>query len=269
MKSEKAASRGIKISGIIVTYNEEGNIGRCLESIKDVADEIVVVDSFSTDNTEKICRDYGVKFVQKEYVTHIEQKQFAASLVEHDYILMLDADECLSDELVDAIREIKKSPEADGYVINRFNKYCDRWIRHSGYYPDKKVRLWNRHKASIEGTNPHEKVVMHPGTTVKRLDLDILHYAYDSVDEHLKQMYNYSIIVAQAKFKKGEKANFVLHVLLNPVFKFIKTYIFQLGFLDGYYGLVFCMAGSSLNFFKYLRLYEYNRLKKKNLKLPF
>jgi len=250
---------GIKISSIVLTYNEEENIGKCLESLKDVADEMIVVDSYSTDKTQKICEGYKVRFVQHPYENHIEQKQYAATLVSHDHILMLDADECLSDKLIEKIKEIKSNADADGYFFNRFNRYCDHWIRYCGYYPDKKIRLWNRHKADILGTNPHERVVMRSGATTKRVDLDILHYAYDSVAEHLQQMHNYAIITAKAKYRSGKKANFLIHVLLSPIFKFIKKYFFQLGFLDGYYGFVFCAAESSMNFFKYLRLYEYNR----------
>ncbi len=249
----------IKISSIVLTFNEEDNIARCLESLKSVADEMIVVDSYSTDKTQEICEGMGVKFVQNKYINHIEQKQFAATLVSNDYILMLDADECLTDKLIERIREIKKNPDADGYFFNRFNRYCSHWIRYCGYYPDKKIRLWNRHKADIKGTNPHERVMMREGAKSKRVDLDILHYAYDSVDEHLRQMHNYAIITARAKYKRGEKANFLIHVLMGPIFKFIKKYIFQLGFLDGYYGFVFCAAESSMNFFKYLRLYEYHR----------
>ena len=249
----------IKISSIVLTLNEEKNIGRCLNSLKDVADEMIVVDSFSTDKTEEICRQFGVRFVQNKYINHIEQKQFAATLVSHDYILMLDADECLSNPLIEKIKEIKISSGADGYFFNRFNKYCSKWIRHSGYYPDKKIRLWNKHKADILGTNPHERVVMKQGAIVKRINLDILHLAYGSIDEHLQQMHNYAIITAKAKYHQGKKANFLVHVILGPVFKFIKKYIIQLGFLDGYYGFVFCAAESGMNFYKYLRLYQYNK----------
>ncbi len=259
----------MKISGVVVTYNEENNIARCLNSMKEVVDEMIVVDSFSTDKTEEICRQLGAQFIQHEYINHIEQKMYTTSLVNNDYILMLDADEYLSEKLIEKIKDIKAKPDAvaDGYVINRFNKYCSHWIKYCGYYPDKKVRLWNRHKGKIGGTNPHEQVVMDKDAHVQRLNLDILHLAYDSVDEHLAQMYNYANIIAKAKFKQGRKVNFLIHVLLNPLFKFTKKYFFQLGFLDGYYGFVFCAADSSLNFFKYLKLYEYNRLKKRN-KLP-
>ncbi len=258
MTNKKIPSK-MKISSIVLTLNEEENIGRCLSSLQEVADEMIVVDSFSTDRTKEICEEFGAKFIQHKYVNHIEQKQYAATLVEHDYILMLDADECLTNELKEEIKKIKEHPDADAYIVNRFNKYVTRWIRHCGYYPDKKIRLWNRHKADIIGTNPHERVVMRKGAVVRRLHLDILHYAYDSVDEHIKQMYVYAEINARAKYKKGLKANFAIKVLLAPMVKFINKYFFQLGILDGYYGFVFCACEASMDFFKYLRLYEYNR----------
>lgn len=255
----------IKISSVVLTYNEEDNIGRCLESLKSVADEMIVVDSFSTDKTEEICKRYNVRFVQHEYVNHIEQKQYAVTLVSHDYILLLDADECLTDSLIEKIRSVKNDPAADGYILNRLNNYCGQWIRHSGYYPDKKIRLWNRHKGVVRGTNPHEKIIMDQDAVVKRIKLDILHYAYDSVDEHIQQMHTYALITAKAKHKQGKRANLLIHVLISPVFKFVKKYILQLGFLDGYYGLVFCMVASMLNFQKYLYLYELNRVESKTI----
>lgn len=251
--------KGIKISSVVLTYNEEENIGRCLESLAKVADEMIVVDSFSTDDTEKICRNYGVNFVQHEYVSHIAQKQYAISLANEDYILLLDADECLSKELTEEILKIKNAPDADAYVINRFNKYCDRWIRYCGYYPDKKIRLWKKGMASIKGTNPHEQVVAEPAASVKRIKKNILHFPYDTVDEHLIHVMKYATISAQAKYKQGEKAGFAGKVLFNPAWKFFRKYIIQLGFLDGYYGFVFCAIESGMNFFKYLKLHEYNK----------
>lgn len=249
----------IKISSIVLTYNEEENIGRCLESLKKVADEMIVVDSYSTDKTEEICRGYGVTFIQHEYVTHIEQKQYAISLANGDYILLLDADECLSEELTSVLLKLKNQPDADAYVIHRFNKYCDRWIRYCGYYPDKKIRFWKKGMASIQGTNPHEQVVADAAASVKRIKQNILHFPYDTVDEHLAHVMKYAAISAKAKYLQGKKANFLIHVLINPVFKFVKKYIFQRGFLDGYYGFIFCAIESGMNFFKYLQLYEYNK----------
>jgi glycosyltransferase involved in cell wall biosynthesis len=252
-------SQSLKISATIITLNEEKKIERCLQSLQDVADEIVVVDSFSTDATESICRKYGVRFIQHNFAGYVVQKNFAVQQATYDHILALDADEMLSDDLKRSITDVKSQwGDCDGYAFNRFNNYCGQWIRHCGWYPDRKVRLWDRRRGAWGGTDPHDKVSIDKRRVI-RLHGDLLHYAYFTVDEHLQQMHKFAEVAARAKFEKGQRAIFVVHVLLNPLFKFIKKYFFQLGFLDGYYGFVFCAAASSLNFFKYLRLYEYGR----------
>jgi glycosyltransferase involved in cell wall biosynthesis len=249
----------VKISVTIITLNEAAKVEDCLKSVLPIADEIVVVDSGSTDETEEICRRYPVTFVTNPFQGYVAQKNFAMRAAKFDHILSLDADERLSDTLRESILRVKTEWAAfDGYAMNRFNNYCGHWIRHCGWYPDRKIRLWDRTKGAWQGTDPHDKVVLAP-ERVKRLEGDLLHYAYFSVDEHLKQMHKFAEVAARAKYQKGEKPLFIVHVLLNPLFKFFKKFVIQLGFLDGYYGFVFCAAASSLNFFKYLRLYEYNR----------
>lgn len=249
----------IKLSATIITYNEEKKIGKCLESLIGIADEIIVVDSFSTDSTEAICKQYPVKFLRNKFDGYISQKNFAVQQASSDYILALDADEVLSDELKQSITIVKNNwGVCDGYEFNRFNNYCGKWIRFCGWYPDRKIRLWDRRKGAWGGTDPHDKVILSQ-RNVKRLKGDILHYAYFTIDEHLKQMYKFGEVAARAKYIKGVKPLFFVHVILSPVFKFVRTYFLKLGFLDGYYGFVFCATTSLLNFYKYLRLYEYNR----------
>jgi glycosyltransferase involved in cell wall biosynthesis len=251
------ANESVKISVVIMTLNEERDIERCLQSVQGVADEIVVADSFSTDATESICSRYNVRFIKHPFEGYISQRDFSVDQATFDHVLALDADEALSDELKKSILEVKKNwGDWDGYSFNRFNNYCGKWIRHSGWYPDRKTRLWDRRRGRSAGTEPHYIIEIDRSRVIK-LKGDLLHYAYYNVDEHLKQMYRFGEMAARSKFEKGKNPNFVIHVLLNPLFKFVKKYFFQLGFLDGYYGFVFCAASSSFNFFKYLRLYEY------------
>ncbi|UII25302.1 glycosyltransferase family 2 protein [Fulvivirga maritima] len=252
----------VLISGVIITYNEERNIEACIKSIEEVVDEIVVVDSYSTDKTPEICKRLGVVFLQHPFEGHIEQKNYAMQQASNDYILALDADERLSAELRDFIKQAKANWQYDAFRFNRLNNYCGAWLKRS-WYPDKKLRLWDRKKGHWGGTNPHDRVVMDEEATTKHVKHDILHYAYANLEEHYDQVKKFAIIAANAKYKKGKKAYFFLHVILNPWYKFFRKYVLRLGFLDGYYGFIFSGLTAYLNFMKYLRLWELNRNEKR------
>lgn len=254
-------ANSVKISGVIITYNEERNIKACIESLHGIVDEVVVVDSFSTDNTQKICEELGVKFIQHKFFGHIEQKNYAMEQASYDVVLSLDADERVSEQMKAAVLEVKQNWEFDGYIFARLNNYCGAWLKRS-WYPDKKLRLWDRRKGKWGGTNPHDKVVMQDGATSKKLKGDLVHYAYDNLEEHFEQVKKFAVIAANAKFEKGKKANFVFHLILSPWYKFFRKYILRLGFLDGYYGFIFSAVTAYLNFLKYSRLWELNRNKK-------
>lgn len=252
-------SNPIKISATIITFNEEKKIEGCLKSLLEVADEIIVIDSGSTDRTEEISRRYPVKFITHSFEGYVAQKNYAMRQASYDYILSLDADERLSEELRKSIAEIKLNwDNVHGYTVSRYNNYCGKWMHFSGWYPEKKVRLWDRRKAQWTGTDPHDYIQISKSKT-KLLKGDLLHYAYLTVDEHLQQVYKFAEIAARSKYKKGEKASFIINIIFSPLFRFVKSYIFQLGFLDGYYGFIFCTTSASMTFFKYVRLYEYRR----------
>lgn len=252
-------SNSVKISATIITLNEEKKIESCIRSLLEVADEILVVDSCSTDGTEAICKKYPVKFIRHPFEGYVAQKNYAVQQATHDYILALDADERLSDELKKSISKVKENwNSVDGYSVNRFNNYCGKWMHFSGWYPEKKIRLWDRRKAHWEGTDPHDFVKIDRSRT-KNLRGNLLHYAYLTLDEHLQQVYKFAEIAARAKYKKGERASFIINVIFSPIFRFVKSFFFQLGFLDGYYGFIFCTVSASMTFFKYARLYEYKR----------
>ncbi|MFI5135444.1 MAG: glycosyltransferase family 2 protein, partial [Chitinophagales bacterium] len=146
------------ISAVIITFNEEKKIARCIDSLNGVADELVVVDSFSTDATVEICKAKSVRFIQHAFEGYIQQKNFAVTQATNDFILSLDADECLSEELRLSILAVKNDLKFDGYIMNRRTNFCGQWIHHSGWYPDRKLRLWNRNKGAWGGTDPHDKV---------------------------------------------------------------------------------------------------------------
>ena len=249
----------VKISAVVITFNEEKNIGRCLDSLRGVADEIVVVDSHSTDLTKDICKRKQVKFLRHPFNGHIEQKNFAVSCATYDYVLSLDADEALSAELRQSIITVKQDWQHDGYLCNRLTNYCGRWIRHSGWYPDRKLRLWDRRKGRWGGVNPHDRVMMDDSDRVLHIDGDLYHYSYRTVKDHIDQMNSFSEIAARAAHAQGRKANLVSDIVLNPGLTFLKKYILKLGILDGYAGFLIATHTAYGKFLKYIKLRELNK----------
>ncbi len=243
----------IKISVVIITFNEERNIQRCLDSVESIADDIVVVDSFSTDRTEEICKEKGVRFISHIFEGHIEQKNYAITQANHPYILSIDADEALSEDLIQSILAIKKNWKSDGYWVNRLTNYCGQWIKYCGWYPDKKLRLWDSRKGKWGGVNPHDKYELENGSKEGYLKGDILHYSYYSIFDHIKQVNYFTDIASKALYEQGKKTH-LLEILLAPFIKFIRDYIIHLGFLDGLYGFVICAISSQATFLKYVKL---------------
>jgi len=245
----------VKISAVIITFNEERNIVRCLQSLEGVADEIVVVDSFSTDATESLCQPFRVRFIKHPFEGYIQQKSWAAEQAAHDYILSLDADEALSEKLRKSVFDIKNNWQADGYSFSRLNNYMGRWIKHSGWYPDVKLRLWNRCKGDWGGNNPHDKVIMQPGSRISRIDGDLLHYSYFSVHQHLNQINKFTDISSQEALGRGKKSSLFM-AILKGIWKFKRDYFFKLGFLDGSAGFLVCYFSAHTTFIKYLKMRE-------------
>lgn len=243
----------IKLSVVIITFNEERNIGRCLDSVMDIADDIVVVDSYSKDGTESICKQKGVRFISHVFEGHIQQKNWAITQAEYPTVLSLDADEALDDRLKASILSTKANWKADGYTMNRLTNYCGKWIRHTGWYPDQKLRLWNTQKGEWTGVNPHDRYEMDDGSNICHLKGDILHYSYYSIAEHIKQVDFFTEIAAKASFEQGKRSS-LFKVVFSPIFKFIRDYVFKLGFLDGYYGFVISAISSQATFIKYVKL---------------
>jgi glycosyltransferase involved in cell wall biosynthesis len=243
-----------KLSATIITFNEEKKIGRCLQSLKGVVDEIVVVDSLSTDKTREICLSHQVIFIENPFPGYIEQKNFALSKATHSHVLSLDADEYLSEELSGSIlKEKEKGFPSDGYTMNRYNFYCGKWVRHGTYYPDRKLRLLNVQKGNWGGQNPHDKIIMQEGATFQQLKGDLLHYTYQSIEEHNKQTDRFSTIAAKALFDKGKKPSYT-KLLLNPAWAFFKGYFIKLGFLDGFAGYMIARFTAIQSFLKYAKL---------------
>jgi heptosyltransferase III len=237
------------LSVIIITYNEERNIERCLQSILPVADDIVVVDSFSTDRTVELSRKFPVRFFTHPFDNYVEQKNWALQQALYPHVLSVDADEVLSEELIITIKQIKESWNCDGYYLNRLTNYCGQWIRYGGWYPDKKLRLWDSRKGKWAGIKIHEKVVLSDNCTIGALKGDLLHYSYHSFQQHVQQANKFTDITAEEAFERGKHYPVFL-VLLKPTWKFIRDYIVKLGFLDGFYGLVIAVISAYATFLK-------------------
>lgn len=223
------------LSVVIITYNEEQNIGRCINAVKSIADDIVVVDSFSTDNTVQIAEGKGARVISHTFEGHIQQKNFAITQAKFPHILSLDADELPDETLLREIRQVKMNWDADGYTMNRLNNYCGKWIRHGAWYPDVKLRLWDSGKGRWEGMNPHDRFEMVERSRVRHLAGDLLHYSYKTIDEHRKKVDYFSTIAAKAYYLEGKRSS-QLKILFSPVFRFVRDYIFKAGFMDGVAG---------------------------------
>lgn len=252
----------IKLSVAIITYNEEKNIGRCISSVQSIADEILVVDSFSNDRTEAICNEFGVRFIENKFVGHIEQKNFALELATHEYVLSLDADEVLSTQLLAEIKKVKENFIFKAYKFNRLTNYNGHWVRHCGWYPDTKLRLVKKSDALWRGTNPHDILEMNSkNESVGFLSGDLLHYSYDSIASHVTQTDKFTTIAAKAAFTAGKRSSH-FKIITRPILKFSRDYFLKLGILDGHYGFIICFINALSAMLKYSKLYDLQQAKK-------
>lgn len=250
-----------KISTIIITYNEQDNIEECLKSVLPFSDEIVVVDSFSTDKTITIAKKYTKKIYKQKFLGHVQQKNFAIKKAKYNWIFAIDADERASQKLQKTILNLKKKGfEKDGYSVNRLTYYLTDWMKAGGWYPDKKIRLFHKEKGFWAGENPHDYIKI-PSGNVGNTKANLLHYTYKNLTDHLKQINKFATIAAQEKSKK-KKPFVILHLFFNPIFKFIKTYFFQGACLKGTRGFIFSVMASFSVFIKYAKLWELKHDKK-------
>jgi glycosyltransferase involved in cell wall biosynthesis len=253
------AQRAYKLTAVIITLNEDKNIEDCLKSLLGIADEIVVVDSYSTDGTEAICTRYGVRFIQNKWEGIVAQRTFAQQQATGPILLNIDADERVDEVLRNSIlTEKEKGFPLKGYTMNRLNNYCGKWIRHGEYYPDRKLRLYHKNAGRVEGSNPHEWVQLNENYPTKRLEGDLLHYSFRTFSEHVAKMNHFSSVAAYTLFAKGRKPSYSKPIL-SSFWTFFNGLIVRRGFLDGYYGYVIARNHAMYSFYKYAKLNELHK----------
>lgn len=243
----------------VITFNEEENIGPCLDSVHDWADEVVVLDSHSTDRTEEIARSYDkVRFFQHPFDGHVEQKNRALALCEAEWILSIDADERVGPRLRRSIEEfLAEDPPFDGALVPRLTMHSGRFIRHGGWYPHRRYRLIRAGRGRWGGENPHDELRIDGRGA--RLEGDLLHYSFEDLAEQVETVNQFSSIVALRRFNEGR--SFTLwRLLLLPVWKFLEIYLIKRGLLDGMHGFVIAVTSAYSTFLREAKLYELDRL---------
>lgn len=249
-----------KLSVAIITFNEAENITRCLDSVALIADDIVVVDSHSTDATAQIARDKGARVILHPFQDFVRQKQFAIDQARHEKVLLLDADEWLSTELREEIAAVKKEWRFDCYLLNRLNGINSRWIRHGSWYPDYLIRLFDRKKVQVTGRKVHERIEGLAGATTSRLKAHLYHLTDRDITDRYRALNRFSLLAAQALLEEGKKPS-LFRLIFKPPARFIVEYFFRRGFLDGFYGFVIARSAAHyvhLREAKLMELYHTN-----------
>ncbi|MBS1585387.1 MAG: glycosyltransferase family 2 protein [Bacteroidetes bacterium] len=251
----------MRISVVVITHNEEKNIERCIRSVRNVADEILIVDSYSTDKTAEIARSLGATVIEHHFEGYGKQKRFATEQAKNDWVMQLDADESLSPELEQSILAIDETNAMGAYKFDILTNYCGKWIRHGGWYPNPKTRLVNRKKGSMSTDNVHEKWTLNDANArFGRLKGDLLHYSYYTIADHIYKINHYSEISAKADAARGKKCS-MLKVIFAPCWFFFVQYVLRRGFMDGAYGYIVSKNSAYYMFLRYSKLYSYSRNK--------
>jgi len=247
----------LNLSVGILTFNSEEKIGEVLESVKDVADEVVVVDSGSTDSTLKILENYGARVFKRKFDNFVNQKNFLLSKCSGDWVLFIDDDEVLSGELRESIRKLKsEGTDCSGFYINVMTNYLGRWIRHA-WYPDWHLRLAKRNECRWEGDGVHESLKVKG--KVGYLKGDLLHYSYTSVSQHIRKIDLYTTLYSEGAYRRGKRFS-LFKLVTSPLGSFVRRYILKRGFLDGFEGFVLSIMASYYSFLKYLKLWEIEKV---------
>ncbi len=240
-------------TAVIITFNEEKNIARCIEGLLNLVDEVLVLDSYSEDNTQAICSRYPVSFYQQKWKGYSASKNYANSLAKNDWILSIDADEVPDEKLSAELLKIKIDKIHEVFKLNRLTNYCGKWIYHSGWYPDKKIRLFNRLNTLWEGEFVHETLSFTVSPTINILEGHLLHYSYTNYKQHRERADKYSMLTAQKLHDKGKKASF-FKPYVSAFGRFVSMFFIKKGFLDGKMGFKIALISATSNVVKYKEL---------------
>jgi glycosyltransferase involved in cell wall biosynthesis len=256
--SSKAA-----VSAIVVCYNEEDRIEDCLESLR-WCDEIVVVDSFSTDRTPEICRRYTERFIQRAWTGYRDQKAYAHSQATKDWVLLVDSDERVTAELQQEIISAvtRQDDFYAGFALPRLVYYLGRWWRRGGWYPDYDVRLFRRDRATWGGTEPHEKIIVEG--RVRRLENPLHHFSYRNIEDHIQRINRFTSISSRELKRQGGRWR-LSDALLRPAVRFLRSYFVKRGFMEGFAGFYVALSAAVYVFLKYAKLWELELEEKKKL----
>jgi glycosyltransferase involved in cell wall biosynthesis len=250
----RGGSSAPTVSAIVVCFNEEENIGECLRALS-WCDEIVVVDSFSTDRTVEICRRHTDRVIQRAWAGYRDQKAFAHSQATKDWVLLVDADERVTPELRQEIRQALAEDRGEycGYALPRLTFYLRRWWRRGGWYPDYTIRLFRRDRAAWEGTDPHEKVVVEG--KVRRLRHPLHHFTYRDMEDHVQRINRFTSISSR-ELRTTNRPWRLLDALFRPAGRFLRSYVLQRGFMEGFAGFYVAVTAAMYVFLKYAKLWE-------------
>lgn len=243
------------LSAVVITHNARPTIGRCIDSLYQVTKDIVVVDSGSNDGTKEICKSKQVRYFEKEWEGYSANKNFGNEQAKHDYILSIDSDEILSIELIRSINiEFSGTSKlADAYELTFLTNFAGKWIKYGSWNPESHVRIFNKRKIQWQLMDVHEVLTLKPSYHIKRLQGNVQHFSYPTLESHLHKIENYTDLFAERGFKTGKKSN-TLKTYIGPVFTFISSYLLKLGFMDGYYGWIVARNNALYTYKKYSKL---------------
>ncbi|MFZ1675808.1 MAG: glycosyltransferase family 2 protein [Saprospiraceae bacterium] len=248
------------LSIVVMTYNEEENIGRCLQSVTGLGDEIFILDSYSTDRTVELAEKMGARVEQFPFDSYADQRRRMIQMAKNDWILILDADEYLSDELRASVIATENENSFDAYTSHRKSKIGTTWLNHGSWYPDKKIRMFDRRKISVIGIDIHETLKPITKARIGHLQGDLLHLADQDIESRFQKVQYYSTRAAGGLFRQGRQWS-LWRILFKPVIRFISIYFIRLGILDGYYGYIVAKSEAHYVWLREVKLWEIWKLK--------